>query len=1020
MKSKILFRGMLISLLSCFFSFSALAQSNTTISGVVSDPDGQALLGVTVLEKGTSNGVITDVDGKYQITVPSDATLFCSFIGMTTVEVPVNGQNVINITLQADKVGLDELVVIGYGSQNKSKITGSVSYVDSKELESSVFTGADQMLQGRSPGVDIVNTSGEPGSDVRIRIRGNNSIKGNNDPLWVVDGVPISGTPNFSPQDITNFEVLKDAAATSIYGSRGANGVVIVTTKRGKSGKTELTFSTNHGITQSLGEYDVLEGAAYAQYRNEVAAETGSAQPFSNPDQYEGEGYDWQDEILQTGYRQEYNLGFSGGSESVKFYLAGNYVTEEGIFKNTDFQRANLRANLDFNVSDRIDIRFSNAVTNTIRNGGVYAEGRNLNTQNQGGLYSAAVGEPLVSSIDFNEVNSTGNQFLNPLSFFTLNQRRRANTRILTSAETTIKITDCLSFINNSSVDFSYSNNEQFSPPEVGGEALETNGSADMDNIRKQGYVTSNFFRYSKTFADKHDVNVLAGTEYSLFNQRSTSIEAYDFALTDFGIDNIGISNEQTAGSTRIQSVIQSGFARVDYTYDGKYLFNGTMRADGASVFAANNKWATFPSFGAAWIASNESFLQDNPTVSNLKIRGSWGQVGSQAIDPYQSLLRFESTSATLSAIGNKLNSGIQPSSQAGNEDLRWETTTSLDLGFDLGLFDNALELNFSYYDKSTEDLLQQVTLPAQDGFSTILVNLGEVQNKGFEVGLFADLFRSKELTWSTGLNVTVNRSKVIDLGAQDRILGGTAITGTFVNVNVFETGQPFGAFYGLVSDGLIQESDFDAAGAPTFAPYNGGSTLGANKYVDQNNDGVVNIDDRVIIGNPNPDAVIGWNNDFAYKNFSLNMFFQASIGNDVANASYYLLTRGDANTSNQLTEYVDNRWTTSNPTNDANYPRAGITNPAVFSDILIEDGSYVRFKNLSLRYNVPLPSRWDISKLELSVTASNLFTLTNYKGLDPEVSSYESREGTSSMFGIDMSTYPTTRMFSMGLKVNF
>lgn len=996
-------------------------KQQTSVSGTVSDESGAPLPGVTVTVKGTITGTITGADGEYTLTdIPEDATLVFSFVGMKTQEIEVGNQSTINVTMVADAIGLEEVVAIGYGSQNKSKITGSVSFVDSKELEDAIFTGADQMLQGRSPGVNIVNTSGEPGADVRIRIRGNNSLRGNNDPLWVVDGVPISGTPNFSPQDITSFEVLKDAAATSIYGSRGANGVVLVTTKRGTPGETELTFSVNHGVTESLGEYDVLQGAAYAQYRNEVAAETGSAMPFSNPDDYEGKGFDWQDKVLQSGYRQEYSLGFTGGSEKVNFYLSGNYITEEGIFINTDFQRSNLRANLDFNVSEFIDIKFSNAITYTVRGGGIFAEGRNLNTENQGGLYNAAVGEPLVSSIDYNGINSFGNQFLNPYNFFMLNQRRRSSTRILSSVETTFKITESISFINNSSIDFRFSNNDQFSPPAVGGQALETNGSASLDNIRNNNYVTSNFFRFSKLIADRHDVNVLAGVEYSEFNHRSSSIEAYDFALTDFGVDNIGISNEQMAGSNRRQSVIQSGFMRLDYTYDSKYLFNGTWRADGASVFADDEKWAYFPSFGAAWIASNEDFLSGNPIVSNLKIRGSWGQVGSQAIAPYQSQLRFESSSANVSAIGNQLNSGIQPSNQAGNSKLKWETTTTLDLGFDLGLMNNALELSFSYYNKNTEDLLQQISLPQQDGFKNILVNLGEIENKGFEIGLYADLFRNNEFSWSTGLNVTANQSKVIDIGPQKRILGGTALTNAFVNVNVFEPGQPFGAFYGLESDGLIQESDFDEEGNPTFAPYNGGTTLGANKYVNQTDDEVVNVDDRVVIGNPNPDAVIGWNNDFSYKNFSLNLFFHASIGNDVANATYYLLTKGSPGTMNQLTEYADNRWTESNPTNDARYPRAGITNPTVFSDLLIEDGSYLRFKNLSLRYNVPLPSSWDIKRLEVSLTATNLFTITNYSGLDPEVSSYDSREGNSNKFGIDMSTYPTTRMMSMGLKINF
>jgi TonB-linked SusC/RagA family outer membrane protein len=569
-------------------------------------------------------------------------------------------------------------------------------------------------------------------------------------------------------------------------------------------------------------------------------------------------------------------------------------------------------------------------------------------------------------------------------------------------------------------VDFINSNNGLFTPKSLGGEAFLVNGRVTTSNAEEFNFVISNYLKYSKQFSEKHDFNILVGQEYNGFNSRAMNVRSENLSSDLFGLDNIGVAGTHIASTNRVEANLQSFFGRLDYSFNDRYLLNATYRADGSSRFAENNKWGYFPSFGAAWLVSNEDFLEDSK-VSNLKLRASWGQVGSQAIEPYQSLSQFTST-GVFSTIGNTPTIGIQPSATAGNKNLKWETTTTFDVGFDLGLFNNALELNVSYYNKKTQDLLQLVSLPAQEGFSNILVNLGEVENKGLEIGVFADILRNKEIKWSSSFNVSFNKSKVLDIGTAPRLFpaDGQAFVNVFVNTNVYEVGHPIGAFYGWKADGLIQTTDFDGSGNPTFIPFNGGQTLGGNKFVDVTGNGVLNIDDRVVIGDPNPDAILGWNNDFSYKNLSLNLFFQSSIGNDIANASRYVLINPRFS-GNTLQEYYDNRWTPTNPTNDPRYPRPGINNPDTFNSSLIEDGSYLRLKNVTLKYNVPLPKNWkSFSGLEISLTGTNLWTITNYSGLDPEVDSFDSLRGQGGLFGLDFGTYPTTRLISLGVNAQF
>lgn len=1011
----------------CFLlSFGMYAQDGV-VKGKVTGSDGTPLAGANVVQKGTTNGVVADFDGNYEINlVDGTKILVFSYIGFQQKEIAIGDNTTVDAILLEDAQNLEEVVVIGYGSQKKSDITGAVASVGSEDLEKAVFNTVDQVLQGRSSGVVVTSASGEPGAAANIRIRGNNSISGDNSPLYVVDGIPISGTPNFNPQEIENLEVLKDASATAIYGSRGANGVILLTTKRGKTGKTSIDFYTNTTYSNIKSTYNVLNGQDYAEYRNEANEQLGNTIPFPNPEQYAGQGFDWFDEITRTGLRNEYGLNVSGGGDDARFFISTNLLSDKGVILDSKFKRASVRANIDLDaMDDKLNLKFSLNGTQT-QNFRAITDNRAF-PAGAGPIFNALTAEPIVPTIDYFGFTGENQQFYNPYLEVTEQDDRQFLTNLLGSVDASYKITEHLTYTFNGGINFRLSTRDIFTPSTVGSGVL-ANGNGSSSNNRAYDYIASNFLNYAKLFGENHDLSATLGTEYSEFNNYGTSLNVADFDIEFLGFDNFGVATgNPNVGSNRTQSILQSGFARVNYSLMNKYLLTATMRADGSSRFAENQKWGYFPSAALGWRVSEENFLKDNTMLSNLKLRASWGETGSQSIAPYQSLSRYGTTNYS---IGNQLTIGYVPQSVA-NPNLKWETTEQLNLGLDLGLFNNRLNFTFDYFEKTTKDLLQNISIPSQSGFGGALINFGSIENKGIELSFDAYIFNGDDFKWNMGGNFTTYKTKVIELGGDEEIFGPGFGVNVFGNGHIYRPGDEFGLFYGLNAIGLIQENDFDAEGNPTFAPNRNDITLGHWKFEDISGpngepDGIISGEDRKIIGNPNPDFVLGWNNDFTYKNLTLNVFVQGSVGNDLYNPLRTTLFSGFFNNEaykNQSVEWYTNRWTANNPTNDIRYPSINSISPPV-ANYMVEDGSYIRLKNISLRYNVPVPEGIGITSLQFFVTGTNLVTITDYSGFDPEVSSLDAdtiRPVNSGLApGVDLGAYPRPRSYTFGVNLSF
>jgi TonB-linked SusC/RagA family outer membrane protein len=1022
-------------------------QSGKIVTGTVTDASGEPVIGANVIEKGTANGTITDIDGRFSLTVSENSILQITYIGYMSQEINVRNQQNFRLTLKEDSQSLDEVVVVGYGTVKKSDLTGSVSSIKSEELRKLPMTSIDQGLQGRVAGVQVTNTSGAPGGQVSIRVRGGNSLSSSNEPLYVIDGFPIAaggiagGYQNSSlannalatinPNDIESIEILKDASAAAIYGSRGANGVVLITTKRGKAGKTKVSYYGYAGMQKIAKVLDFMNGEEFAIMSNVAAANAGLApiyggsnERWKEPSYYRNNDTDWQNLIFREAVTHSHQVEINGGTDNTQYAIAGNYFSQEGIVLNSDFQRGSLRANLDSQISDWIKVETSLTASRTFSN--------LTNSESDGssnGVINGAIAIPPTMPVynddgTFTTLNQTpfGVTSGTPYSSALLAKDQSVIDRVLANISLRfdlVRLLKGLAFEMRGGTDYSNAFRDIYYPSTIyAGQS--SNGVAAKSWNRNTSYLNENLLSYQSAFGE-HSINAVAGLTLQYFEYMGGQTVVAGF-VNDILQDNSMGAASRTVGtpsSSRNSFTQASWLGRMNYNYGNRYLLTLTGRADGSSKFGINNKWGFFPSAAVAWRVSEEAFMENVDKFSNLKIRTSYGLTGNQGFGNYASLASLSQYSYNL---GGEKATGFAPN-KIPNSDLKWETTSTFDLGLDFGFLNNRLSFTFDYYSKKTENLLWNVTIPLSTGFASIFSNHGTLENWGIEANVNYDLITNVRdgFTWNTNLMYSLNRNKVLSMpgitpGRTGSLSGHLKLDGSWL-----EEGYPVGVWNYYLYDGVFETQEMLDA---TIVNANGETVprhpkslttdgLGSPKFKDLNQDGKIDREDWTIIGDPNPDFVFSWTNNFTYKNFDLNIFINGSYGNDILN-----LTRGE---SAQVSPFTSQRramlnyWTPSNPHTDIPAPRTSPHANLVLSSWMIEDGSYIRLKNIVLGYRFPI--RKTIESLRVYASAQNLLTLTNYSGYDPEVNS----KGQNNLqLGIDWNSYPVSRVYMVGVNLTF
>lgn len=1002
------------------------ADNDRKIKGSVVDETGQPVIGANIVVEGTTNGTITDLDGNFLLQVPEKAELRISYIGYLDQKVKVGTNTIFRIVLKEDTQKLDEVVVVGYGTMKKSDITGSVASVRLDELKEGASTSVDQMLLGKSAGVNVVQSSGEPGGGFSVNIRGASSINGGVSPLYVIDGVPIDNSrpvsqgsivgfsdnrsprnpmSSINPADIESLEILKDASATAIYGSRGANGVILITTKSGKAEKMNISYSGSIGIQSPSNKLDLLNAADYKRILNEIIDAGGDSEANRVGDIANGgAGTDWQDEVTrQNAITHEHQLSFSGGNSKTFYYSSFNYVNQEGIVKNTSFERLGARLNLKSDINAHLKIGMN--VTGSYMKDHFVANGFGVN-ENAGVMYVAYNYDPTVPVKD-----EDGKYALSPI--LTLDNpvalqegmTSYSDTyRILASAFAEYHITKDLFLRLNLGTDFMNESRKNF-VSSLTKQGKFNGGIGSNQNSEKSNYIVEGTANYSKTIR-KHSFGALAGISYQRYVTSYLNNRAADFPNESLGAENLNLGSQETF---RMQNSVTgnrlaSYIGRVNYSFDDRYLATVTFRADGSSRFGKNNKFGYFPSAALAWRISNESFLKEVDQITSLKLRLGWGRTGNQEIGDYPAISTYQSAGTAI--WDGKQVVGTGPA-KIPNPDLKWETTDQINLGLDFGVFNNRINGGLDYFWKKTTDMLLQLPVPQSTGYNSILSNVGRIDNKGLEIFLNTVNIDTKDFKWESNLTFTSMRNKVKDLGGIDEILVGAGYTHV-EQVAIRKPGLPLNSYYGWEVAGVWQENDDYSKMKEDYKP-------GDLKYVDQNKDGVINDADRVVLGNSFPDFQWSFGNTFTYKNVDLYVFFEGVQGVDMLNGnlidSYFPINFR----RNKFAEPYLNRWTPENPTNE--YP--SFVDPLkqgrkVVNSRTLSDASYVKLRTIRLSYRFP---KFDslIQSLQLYVTAENLFTITDYVGLDPAVN-----PNSNSNFRMDFNAYPSARSFIFGAKIDF
>ena len=1002
-------------------------QQAGTVSGTIVDVDGQALPGVTVSVKGTSVGTITDAEGKYSLSnVSEDATLVYSFIGLLTLEIAVGNQTIINVTMESDVYGLDEIVVIGYGTVRKSDLTGAVSSLKSDDLNPGANVSVDQMMLGRAAGVQITQSSSEPGGGLSIRIRGASSINASNEPLYVIDGFPIDNSANFgsggaasvatnlsprnplnslNPNDIESIEILKDASATAIYGSRGANGVIMVTTKKGSNEKMRVSYNFYGGVQTVAKTMDILSTDQYIGLMNDLSADQGNPPVFTDSDiSAIGAGTDWQEQIYtKSAPIMDHNLSVSGGNKSTSIFASLNYFNQDGVVKNSGLKKYIGRVNVESQIGKRMDLSLNINTSLVDDNNGI--DGVNTN-ENAGPIYASLLYDPTepIYNSDGSFNQSSNLTVNNPVSLIegvsSKNRTNRTFGNLLVSYEFIEGLTGRL----NLGTDFQNSRRDIYNS-RVTFRGGPEGGIANISTLERSNYLVEYTMDYHKNINENNVLTLLGGVTYQTFTSKLFAANISGFPTDDLGTGNLGLGDTNTddLSSYHQENTLLSYLGRVNYNLYNKFLFTGSIRADGSSRFGENNKYGYFPSFAFGWKLSEENFIPE--LFEELKLRASWGQTGNQEIGNYSSQLTFGSGP---DVVFNNMVQGSTIPSRIANPDLKWETTEQINVGIDAIFLRGRISATLDFFSKNTKDLLFNMPLPLSSGFNSILMNVGEVENKGIEFLINSTNISSANFHWNMSINFSALKNKVLDLGRVESIVTGTIQA--VGNTAIIMEGAPLASYYGYEVTGIFQEGD-DIANSPQ-----PGSQPGFPIFADLNGDGAITPEDQTIIGNPFPDFSYGIQNSFAYKGWQLDIFFHGQKGADLLNINVIESLYPANFRRNRLADQSLDRWTPQNT--DAKWPSGVDPNAYGASKVhslVLQDASFFRLKNVQLSYMVPVEKLGFISSLKVYFTAQNVFTITNYTGFDPEANSF----GRSNV-RVDYSSYPMARIFLLGLNARF
>ncbi len=967
--------------------------SQIIIKGKITDERGEPLIGVSVKVKGTQTGTSSDINGQYSISVSESAVLVFSYLGFQEMEVPVLDKSSINVVMKTTTSNLQEVVVVGYGTQKKKDVTGAVSSVTADSYKDQPVVSTTSALQGRAAGVSISSNTGAPGGSVKIRIRGANSINGDNSPLIVVDGVALSSVTlqDINVNDIASMDILKDASATAIYGSRGANGVIMVTTKSGQSGKSNVNYNTFVSFNRLPRKYDLMNAAASAAFVNHI---NGRA-TFPDP-QGLGNGTDWQDEIYRTGKSQNHQLSVTGGNEKSKYYISGYYVDQDGIVLNTGQTKYAIRSNVNTKLGSKINLGLNLFASHSKshNNGDLGSKGSSVI-----GAVTWAATEPVYNSPGkYNRSVSTPTG-LNPVMLANESLNDNFSTSAIINGNIQYDITKWLSLSATAALDMSLTKSAFLNNKWINQET-QSSGQTSGENYTSQynGVLT-----FHKVFNKVHDLTATAVYEQTSNTNQSLSANGSGLTSTSYSYYNLALNNgSQSIGSAYTNWGLQSYLGRISYSLNNKYLLTATYRADGSSKFQrSNNKWGYFPSVALGWRLGEESFIKDLDIFSNLKLRASWGETGNQAVSPYASLGLMGEQLYTYGTLNPALGYSL---GNPSNPDLKWETTAQTDIGLDIGVLNDKLSFSIDYYNKNTKDLLLNKAIPLYNGGGSQLVNLGEVNNKGLELSVSANAVNTRNFSWKSAFNLSTFKNKVVSLGDQTLIDVGAG-DGFMRSIQVIKVGEPLASFYLIPWNGIYQ------TGQGAF-----GSVAGDNNYTDVNGNESIGFEDRVISGSAMPKLQWGFNNDFSYKKFSVNMFWQASHGNKMFNATYAATAIATSDMKYPTLAEVANYWTPQNTGSQWADPASSTNRSYVESTQFLQDASYVRLKNISLSYTLS-KKMIGLSDVRLSLSGQNLLTITKYKGYDPESDSAGNGDLQS---GIDKGAYPNPKTFTLGLNVKF